>query len=75
MHASRRAAVLNDVVDGCASRIGLSTYLRFVYVIAIIVFIWFLAGFRPNLGPRPAPTGRARKMVRNAPTISPGDRF
>ncbi len=34
-----------------------------------------LAGFRPNLVPRPIPTGRVRKMVQNAPKISPGDQF
>ncbi len=32
----------------------------------------FRAGFRPNWAPRPVPTGRARKMVLNAPKISPG---
>ncbi len=29
--------------------------------------------FRPNLAPRPVPTGRALEMVQNTPTISPGD--
>ncbi len=35
----------------------------------------FWVVFRPNLAPRPVPTGRARKMVQNAPKISPGDQF
>ena len=44
-------------------------------VIKIIIFIWFLADFRPNLAPRPTPTGRAQKMEQNAPEINPGDQF
>ncbi len=40
----------------------------------IVIFIWFLAGFRPNLAPRPGPKGRALKMVQNAPKIGPGER-
>ncbi len=31
----------------------------------------FWAGLRPNLAPRPVPTGRALKMVQNAPQMSP----
>ncbi len=31
--------------------------------------------FRPNLGPRPTPTGQARKMVQNAPNTNPGDQL
>ncbi len=30
---------------------------------------------RPNLAPRPVPTGQARKMVQNAFKISSGDQF
>jgi hypothetical protein len=37
----------------------------------IIIVIWFLAAFRPNLAPRPVPTGRALKMVQNTTKISP----
>ncbi len=48
---------------------------RFKGLRQIIICIWFSAGFRPNLAPRPVPTGRARQMVPNAPTISPGDQF
>jgi hypothetical protein len=33
------------------------------------------AGFRPNPVPRPVPTGRARKMMQNAPKIGPGDQL
>ena len=33
----------------------------------------FLANFRPQLAPRPVPTGRARKMVQHATKISLGD--
>ena len=50
-------------------------YLRLEEVMKIILFICFLAGFRPNLAPRPVPTGRARKMVQNAPKISPANQF
>ncbi len=50
-----------------------ATYLRLEYVIQIVIFICFLASFRPNLAPRPAPTGQARKMVQNEHNISPGD--
>ncbi len=39
------------------------------------IFIRFLVGFRPNLAPRPAPTGRARQMVQHAPKVSAGDQF
>ncbi len=35
--------------------------------IKFITFIWFSAVFRPDLAPRPVPTGRARKMVQNEP--------
>ncbi len=35
----------------------------------------FLAGFRPNLAPKPLESGRARKMVQKSPKISPGDQF
>ncbi len=31
--------------------------------------------FHPNLAPRPAPTGQARKLVQNAAQISSGDQF
>ena len=46
------------------------TYLRLESVKKIIIVILVLAGFRPNLAPRPVPTGRAPKMVQNAPKIS-----
>jgi hypothetical protein len=31
--------------------------------------------FRPNMAPRPAPTGQARKIVQNAPKISTRDKL
>ena len=40
----------------------------------IIICIWFLAGFRPNLATRPVPTGQARQMMQNAPKISPEEK-
>ena len=39
------------------------------------LYFGFLDGFRPNLAPRPVPTGRARKTKQNAPKISLGDQF
>ncbi len=50
-------------------------YLRLEKVMQMIICIWLLVGFRPSLAPRPAPTGRVRKTVQNAPNISPGDQF
>ncbi len=47
------------------------TYLRLEQVITIVISMWFSAGFRPHLAPRPVPTGRARKMVQNEPTLAP----
>ncbi len=35
----------------------------------------FWVVFRPNLAPRPVLTDRARKMMQNAPKISPRDQF
>ncbi len=34
-----------------------------------------LTGFRPNLAPRPVPTGRARQMVQHTPQIIPVGQF
>ncbi len=59
----------------CGVGAASSLYFRLEWVMQTLIFIWFLAGFRPNLGPRPVPTGRARTMVQNAPQISPGEQF
>ncbi len=39
------------------------------------LYFEFLDGLRPNLAPRPVPTGRARKTKQSTPKISPGDQF
>ena len=39
------------------------------------LYIRFSANFRPDLAPRPIQTGRAGRMVQNAPKINPGDQF